>query len=769
MKVMFKNFWRNNMEKIMKLLKGPFNIAVVSIVLATLGQYFLYIRKNLLAGLIISIIAIILFWLADRASKIRKESFEEILYYENKEKFDRKLEILLFSLIVIVGIFFRTYLITEIPSGCYRDEGQNGNEALNIIDEIELDGTKLPVYIDRNTQNAAMYIYFIAAFFKLFGIGVLQIRLVSVLLGILTIPAFYFLLRYLFGVRIALIGAFLLAVLRWHVNFSRIGFLGVFTVFMLVLILYFLYRAYKEGRTGDFLLLGFTTAFSLYSYIAARLIPAGLLLFFIYLFFRNAGFFKYNLKKLILSFIVFIVVFAPLGNYIIKNPQVFMRRTATVSIFNKGILEAMGGVYVNKDGKAKHPLELYTKNFINTILMFNYFGDGNPRHNYGRKPMLDFITGIFFILGFGLSLIKFYKPFYFVLFSLFFALFQAGLFSIESPQAYRTIPIIPIVIIFVSISIAKIWEYCREQYKGNLNHIIIGITAALLVYIAYDNYDQYFIKWANDHGAWAEFSTDEWHMGKYVHSLGPDWTAIVVPGWAESYTFEFMTYPYRNYVKFDPSEWIPIKAKIFKNFVYVLDTSYLPLVSVLQKMYPGGRYVDFKHKFQNRILYFAYEVPYEEVKRYQNKEIKNGLTGYYYRDDHTKNLKDVNNHWVTNPLFVRLDPFILFNWTVDPILGPFSVKWVGKIKIEKDGEYLFMTKSNDYSDLFIDNKQILVNPGGAGSLTEARGTVHLKKGFHNIVVRYYESVQYSKMQLWWKPPDSDSIDIIPSEILFPEK
>ncbi len=751
-----------------KIFKGPFTIVLFSIFFAIIGQYFLFYKKFLSSGLIFYALAIIFFILADKISQKKKESFDDIFYDPTRERIDKKTEILLFTIILLIGIFFRVYMITEIPSGCYRDEGQNGNEALNILNEIELDGTKLPVYIDRNTQNAAMYMYFIAVFFKFFGVGVLQIRLVSVVLAILTIPAFYFLLRYLFGVKIALIGSFLLAVLRWYVNFSRIGFLGVFTVFVFILILYFLYRAYKESRMGDFILLGFTMAFSLYSYIAARLIPAGLILFFVYLFFRNILFIKNNFKKIIFSIVVFIIIFAPLANYIIKNPQLFMRRTATVSIFNKGILEAMGGVYVNKDGKAKHPIELYTKNLTNTLLMFNYFGDGNPRHNYGRKPMLDFITGIFFALGFLYSIIKFYKPFYFILLSLFIALLQAGLFSIESPQAYRTIPIIPLVIIFVCISIAKIWEYCKEQFKYNLNHILIGVTSALLVYIAYDNYDQYFNKWANDHGAWAEFSTDEWHMGKYVHSLGPDWTAIVVPGWAESYTFEFMTYPYRNYIKFDPSEWIPIKAKIFKNFVYILDTSYLPLVSVLQKMYPGGRYVDFKHKYQNRILYFAYEVPYEEVKRYQNKEIKNGLTGYYYRDDHTKDLKDINNHWTTRPIFVRLDPFILFNWTVDPILGPFSVKWVGKIKIEKEGDYLFMTRSNDYSDLFIDGKQILMNPGGKGSLNEARGHISLKKGFHNIMVRYYESVQYSKMQLWWKSSDSDSFDIIPSEILYPE-
>ncbi len=315
--------------------------------------------------------------------------------------------------------------------------------------------------------------------------------------------------------------------------------------------------------------------------------------------------------------------------------------------------------------------------------------------------------------------------------------------------------------------------YFKEQYGKRYELVLIGILAIGLGYIGYDNYNTYFNKFRTNPGSWAEFSTDEYHMGSYIKSKGTDWQAIVRADWVDSYTFRFATYPAKNYVRFSPSEWIPIKTKIMKNYVYILDRAYLPLLSVLKGMYPNGQYHDFRHKYiQSQILYWAYEVPYEDVKKQQDNPKKNGLTGYYYFDNIRKSDRveavKKSNHWKGKPRFVRLDPFILFNWTQDPIMGPFSVRWEGRIKISKPGKYTFMTKSNDYSDIYIDGKSLLKNPGGGGGLAGKKQTIYLEKGMHKIRVRYYESVHYSKMQFWWAPPGIEELEVVPSEVLYPE-
>ncbi|HPD19538.1 MAG TPA: hypothetical protein PLF61_07735, partial [Candidatus Goldiibacteriota bacterium] len=351
-----------------------------------------------------------------------------------------------------------------------------------------------------------------------------------------------------------------------------------------------------------------------------------------------------------------------LFKYAMEHPQYFTSRQTAVSIFNTEMLREIGGRYAEKDGQPKHWTKLYVENVWRTLLMFNWSGDGNPRHNYGLKPMLDFTTGIFFVIGFLTSMFKLLKPFNFLLFSFFISLLQAGLLSTESPQAYRTIGLIPIVLIMAVIGFQTIYFAINEQFRKKAPVIITVLMLLVAGFAAYENYDKYFFGFAKNPGSWAEFSVDEYSMGRYVHSLSDDYIAIIDPAWMNSYTFKFATYPYKNYVEFSPSEWIPIKAKAEKNFTYILDDEYLPLVPVLKSMYPNGRYSDFRHKFyKEKILYFTYEVPYDDVKKYQDKPIKNGLMGHYY----------YGLEWKEPAAFRRIDPFILFNWTVDPIMGKF--------------------------------------------------------------------------------------------------
>lgn len=723
---------------------------VISFIFVFIGQYIMYDNKKLLPGLVffgIAAIFLIFSFFINKNDTAREE-----------EKINKKSEMLILFFIILTAIFFRSYLIKEIPAGCYRDEGQNGNEAINIMNGVVLDGTSLPVYIERWTQNAAMYMYFVAASFKFFGIGVLQIRVVSIVFGILCIPAFYFLLRYLFGVKLALLGTFLMAVLRWHVNFSRIGFLGILTVFFVILCLYFAWRTYKERKLFDFILLGIVTSLSLYTYLASRLIPAGFFIFLIFLLLKDFKFYKNNWKKILIALAAFFIVGFPLFQYALKHPNYFTSRQSAVSIFNLEMLREIGGRYVEKNGVPKHWTKLYVENLYRTLLMFNWSGDGNPRHNYGLKPMLDFTTGILFVIGFVVMLFKILNPLNFLLFSFFISMLQAGLLSTESPQAYRTIGLIPIVLIITIIGAKYLYNALMLQFKKSYGIILVILSILIAFFAGYENFDKYFNGFAKNPGSWAEFSSDEYSMGKYVHSLGDNYIAIINPAWMNSYTFKFASYPYKNYVEFSPSEWIPIRAKVEKNFTYVLDDDYLPILTVLKSMYPNGKYSDFRHKFnQNILLYFTYEVPYEDVKKQQDKPIKNGLMGHYYN----------GIEWKEPAVFRRLDPFILFNWTVDPIMGKFSVKWTGKIKIDIPGDYTFITKSNDYSDLMIDDKIVLKNPGGS-ALYVMSGKISLTKGLHNVILRYYESIHYSKMQFWWRKPGDTEEEVVPSEVLFPE-
>jgi hypothetical protein len=68
----------------------------------------------------------------------------------------------------------------------------------------------------------------------------------------------------------------------------------------------------------------------------------------------------------------------------------------------------------------------------------------------------------------------------------------------------------------------------------------------------------------------------------------------------------------------------------------------------------------------------------------------------------------------------------------------FAFEFSGYVKIAKDGMYTFFTRSDDGSKLFIDDEEVVDNDGDHGTV-EKTGKAALKKGYHKILVLYFDS------------------------------
>jgi hypothetical protein len=85
----------------------------------------------------------------------------------------------------------------------------------------------------------------------------------------------------------------------------------------------------------------------------------------------------------------------------------------------------------------------------------------------------------------------------------------------------------------------------------------------------------------------------------------------------------------------------------------------------------------------------------------------------------------------------------------------FAVRWSGFLLIPKSGNrktvgtYHFRLKSDDGSNLYIDNKKI-INNDGRHSFRTRNGKKKLVQGQHNLRVEYFESGGHQSCQLWWK-------------------
>lgn len=82
----------------------------------------------------------------------------------------------------------------------------------------------------------------------------------------------------------------------------------------------------------------------------------------------------------------------------------------------------------------------------------------------------------------------------------------------------------------------------------------------------------------------------------------------------------------------------------------------------------------------------------------------------------------------------------------------FAIRYGGAFRLAKGGEYGFRISSDDGAKLTIDGKLVIDNDGQHPP-KEARGTVKLDSGDHQMVLEYFQGPRYHiNLQLWVTPP-----------------
>lgn len=786
------------------------------------------------------------------------------------------LEILLFALILLAALGLRLYNLDSIPEGAFRDEGQSGMVAAKMLEGAPIydTGSSTPLYL---LLVPAGFFYPMALIFKFLGVSLYSVRLDSVFFSILSIAAFYFLARRFFGVSLGLLLSFALAFLRWHLNFSRIGFLGIMTFFIQIPFAYylvlsfqgysaenpkkisslllwislalallrlglshFLYDslgdnvqwlglgfeipgliclvfAFSQSRYRRFILAAGILGLSFYTYAAAYLLvllglawtiyavlksSAGLeprqarlaglisILFLVglgvaaegnalglsyslgfgwllmgtamllgfWLLFQLRQRFLPWLLPLSVAALSFLILSGPMLDYYFSHLERVNSRPNRISIFQHDI--------PNRDPSWGHALEL---NVVKTLGMFNVRGDSNTRHNYSSVPMLNPLWAGLFALGLSLCFWEALSPMALFLLLWWQVTLLGGYFSIEAPQAYRCMDVMVPCLLIIGVAVERLWQILRRL----LDPWTFGPILALLLFGSLGCYEVYlfFGPQAALPERWSAFSSDESQMGKDFRACPPNTVALLRPDWKDSYAFKFMSYPNDNAVAFDASSDVPLKRQDVyghQNVLYILDNDSLPLRSVLEKSYPGGRYAELHHPGTGEFQYWSYFVPVEE--NLTPSASRSGLEGTYYADlgeDWKNDWKA--QHWKPeNQRLTRMDPFVLFHWTVAPIVERFySVKWEGRLKAPQSGLYHFSTNSDDYTRLEIDGKKVLESPVQPFAGGWVEGGIKVLAGTHRIKLYYYSSKNTAHVELWWQSPKAQDRTLIPSEALLP--
>ncbi len=386
----------------------------------------------------------------------------------------------LLAVVLVVASLLRLWSLQQIPPGLFGDEATDGLDALDVL------AGHGAVFFPANYGREGLHMWIIAAFFRLFGVVPLALRLPSALAGILTAGATFWLgieltragllcheskrgrgadfLPSLVGA----IAALYLATSYWHLHFSRFGIRGVFTPLCGALAFAAFWHA-VNARTGPlddgapperssrpgwsgwqwYALSGALLGLGTYFYTASRFLPFFLAGFLLVQWLISAcgrrhedAILRRDLRGIVLMYAVALLVFAPLGLYFLQHPGSFSQRASEVVAFGES-------------GSLQRVFEAAAANALQFFLPGR--GDTAQFYNLPGRAVFDPITAILAVVGIVVLLWRFRRPA-----SLFLLLWWPALLlpSFLATDRFPTLPrvlgVIPGVYFFPAIGLLSL-------------------------------------------------------------------------------------------------------------------------------------------------------------------------------------------------------------------------------------------------------------------------------------------------------------------------
>jgi 4-amino-4-deoxy-L-arabinose transferase-like glycosyltransferase len=343
--------------------------------------------------------------------------------------------------ILLLAIFLRFFNITNNPPSLFGDEVDLGYHAYSISQTgRDYQGNFMPLHFRSLAEwRTPLYLYSAVPTVALFGITPLGVRLPAAIFGVLSIWAFYLLIKEMINGKwlmdkrsnikhhssfinhLPLIASFLLAISPWHLQYSRAGFEVTQLLFFLTMGLYLFYRSLGNGK---WLWLSVTLlVLTPLIYSTAKFFTPVLLVFL---------FIAY--KRDILSISARHKIYAVIAGLVVGIPIIYTtlfgggsQRFGYIGVFSDPIIEPEVGFSRLTDARMRGETGLSLSptfidraihnkfTFVGERILKNYLqsfsteflfikGDPNPRHSIGigglyRIEIIALVMGIIFFFS----------------------------------------------------------------------------------------------------------------------------------------------------------------------------------------------------------------------------------------------------------------------------------------------------------------------------------------------------------------------------------
>ncbi len=592
-------------------------------------------------------------------------------------------EMIALGLILALAAFLRLYHIGSMPQGLFIDQGFVGYSARRILHESGYH----PFYISEIFLMAyAMTLYQVAIWFKFFGENEMALRTFYVFLAMLGLPLIYWTFRQLAGPRMALATLFILAVMRWHIIFSRNQFPTIQVPLYMFATLAFLLYGLNNAKRWAFVTAGVLFGLGFYTYQGFKIMPVLLVVYTAYEFCADRKRILKNWKNILFFLGVAVIVTSPILTDMVVHKN-FGDRESQVSIFTE----------VSK----QHSMRPFWEGALRTSLMFGRKGDPNARHNLQDFQMLDDISAALFVLGLGYGIAHIKRRKYFYAVTGFFVTSLLCLLTIDAAHANRMLATTPFMAFLIATPVAVIWARVLKFIGSKAEWVFLVLLAPVAFFMLSQNWDVYFNKQGKSVSSWHEYAARETEVGRRMARYGSAYDYLVAPPYMGYHTINFLGY--KDLDKLEalnfPEAIISHSGDPNRGVYFAVEEDRPAVAEMLKSYYPGAVDESLLDPDGHKAVYFL-KVPADQLRK-------------------VLGLKAVFDRPVNGVKEAQIDTFPAGLPT-----GPYKATLTGNLFIDHTDDYRWVLGGNVHPTMWI-----------GGRLASAAVAQHLEKGYYPVRIQ----------------------------------
>ncbi|HEX6386855.1 MAG TPA: methyltransferase domain-containing protein [Anaerolineae bacterium] len=524
------------------------------------------------------------------------------------------------AILFLVAFMVRIVALPTHPFVLSGIEANLGLDALNIVN-----GQIRSPFATGWLTNPTLPLYLLALSLNLFGRSVLALRILSPVVGAITIVATFLIGQRLWGRAVGLVAAILLAGSHFHLHYSRLGLTNIWDPLLVLLALGLTGIAW-QSETGTrsrriWLLAGLATGLNAYFFTASRLLPIMLaILLMLALLFDRANL-QRQWQHVLAAAALALVVALPQLLYYNNNPGIFMDRANTL-----GILDNQSGWLAQeaaRTGLSRNAL--FWQQFWRAALSFNSSLDNSPAYR-PQAPLLTFGPAVFFVLGLFIAALRLRQVRYALLVVwVIVTVIFAGALLVEPPNSHRLVIATPALSLLAAIALVEFGRLflAGKQVAGDKlqvashaftrSQMLLPLLVMVATLLALNDVAFYFGRYRTEHN-FADRNTEAAdNIAAYLAERDEGWTAYFYG--APAMFADFPTIPFLAGDAFQPGVNLfdiseagaTLPPAGTENFVFMFLPERLDELAPVQNHYPGGQLLTFNGYHANP-LFHVYEV-----------------------------------------------------------------------------------------------------------------------------------------------------------------